>query len=282
MSKILILGLDGLDYYLSKRWNVKHILQRFNGTFDVSDISILYTPLIWSSILCGYNVEKRGYNYNTAVKKSLGILGVFYNVKRKIIKKRTPFLRTMLIKLGLLKANFIMPKDLRKDSFLEILKNKGFKVYALEVPGYNEELNGKYRLKMHDIVTAKISIKKKFIECVKEDSLRRLREISFALEGYDVVMGYLPLPDLAHHLFYHSIKSKIFMYGLYRWLDSVVYTTLLKKAYELGFTVIILSDHGFLMERNTHSPYAFWSSNISLVIKTYKDIKNQILKIIRK
>jgi len=282
--KILIICLDGLDYNLVLRWKITRLLQNFHGRFYVGDISTLYTPLIWSSILCGFNVEEKGYDYEKAVRRSMGLLGLLHGFKRKVFGERK-FLnfRRLFIKLGLVKAIFIMPSYLLKETFLEIAKSRGFKVFALEVPGYNEDNNGVFRLKMHELVmTKKFNDKLVFIEHVKRDANYRLETVQNALDSYDIVMCYLPLPDLAHHLFFKGIKSRIRMYRIYKWLEANVSKYLLDSAYDLGFNVLILSDHGFDMKNYTHSCYAFWSSNVKLPkeIRNYRDIKDCVLSLL--
>jgi len=281
--KLLIIGLDGLDYNLTLRWGFRGLLQSFHGRFHVGDISILYTPLIWSSILCGFNVEERGYDYERAVERSMGFLGLLRGFKRRIFGEKRFFrLRRLLFKLGLVKSVFIMPENLLKDTFLEVVRSRGFRVFVVEVPGYNERVNGLFRIRMHELVLSeKLSDKLSFIEDVKRDAINRLERTRDALNNYDLVMCYLPLPDLAHHLFFRGVKSKVRMHGVYSWLEVKVNEYLLREAYKLGFNVLILSDHGFDMKRYTHSEYAFWSCNVNLPggIESYRDVKDCVLKL---
>ena len=284
-NKLLIICLDGLDYYLTLKWKISKLLQKIHGRFYVGDIRILYTPLIWSSILCGFSVEEKGYGYEEAVRRSMGTLRVLHDLKKKIFgEKRFWIIRRLLIFLRLLRANFIMPTNLLRETFLEILEDRGYKVFALEVPGYNEINNGRFRLKMHELILSKkLEDRMAFIKEVKNDTINRLNKTQQALETYDVVMCYSPLPDLAHHLFLKGIKSRILIYKTYRWLEKNVNKYLLKPAYDLNFNVLILSDHGFDMKNFTHSNYAFWSSNVELSrpIKTYRDVKDNILNMLR-
>ncbi len=282
-GKLVIIGLDGLDYKLASKWRVNKLMLSFNGEFYVGDIERLYTPIIWSSILCGFNVAERGYGYSEAIERSMGLLRIAYRVKKKIMPKRsTGFVRDILAKLGLLKANFTMPQSLRRESFLETLAMKGYRVKAIEVPGYNERVNGRYRLRMSRLALEKnMDSRIKFIEEVKRDCTSRFREAMESLGDYDLIMCYTPLPDLAHHLFHYGLASRVRMYSLYKWIENQVYKNLIKPSLEENYEVMILSDHGFIMEQGVHSKYAFWSTTFKppVDVESYRDIKKIVLSI---
>ena len=282
--RLLIIGLDGLEYTLVTRWNLLQLQQDFHGKFHVGDISRLYTPLIWSSILCGFNVEEKGYDYESAVKKSMGKLGPLHVIKRHLFgeKRRMWLARTVFKKLGLLKPpNFIMPEQLLKETFLEeIRKTTKRRVTAIEVPGYNERINGVFRLEMTRLaVTGNTKAKAQFITKVKNDALTRLERAREQLQSHDLVMCYIALPDLSHHLFFRGITDKIRILELYKWLENNVGRILLDPAYEASFNVIILSDHGFNMKELDHSSYGFWSTNFPAEIYSYQDVKKRILNL---
>ncbi len=283
--RVFILGLDGLDHDLTVKWNIGNLLQRYHGTFSVEDINVLYTPLIWSSILCGTNVTKEGYDYNEAIRRSMGIAGSLRKIRvilgRGIARRIT---RRVLIKLGVIKANFIMPKNLINRTFIEIARRQGLRVKAIEVPGYNERINGIFRIKMHDIAPrGDLRISAKFLEQVKLESRRRIIETINYLGKYDLIMTYIPLPDLAHHLYCgRKLLTKVKMYTIYKWLEETL-INLLEKAREKDYATLILSDHGFKISECTHSPLAFWSLNIhpEVHVRSYKDIKPLVLSLLK-
>lgn len=278
-SKLLILGLDGLELKLVLRWNLTELLQKFYGKFHVGDLNRLYTPLIWSSILCGFNVEEKGYDYEKAVRKSMGKLGLLHILKKSVIgeEKRMWLMRKMLRKLGLLNPpKFVMPKELLKETFLDEVEKRGFKVFVLEVPGYNEKTNGIFRLEMPKLVTSgTLKTKRNFLKGVMQEAEKRLTNTKKAIRNHDLVMCYLPLPDLAHHLFFKGFKSKVEILTLYKWLETKT-KNLLEDAYKLNFKVLIISDHGFDMVNYDHTNYGFWSTNFKTEMKDYTNIKNCI------
>jgi len=279
---LLIVGLDGLDHRLVLRWHLSKLMQRFHGELYVGDISKLYTPLIWSSMLCGFNVEERGYTHEAAVRKSMGRLGPLHAVKKRLfgVEKRSWLARRLLMKVGLLKPpNFILPKDLQRETFLEELRElKSVRTLGIEIPGYNERANGDFRIEMTDLATSnRRGAKLSFVEKVKADSMRRLEEAREALTVCNLVMCYLPLPDLAHHLFFRGVKDKVKIALLYKWIEENVSKGLLRDACESDFKVLILSDHGFDMKKCYHTEYGFWSASFKTQIDSYKDIKERVL-----
>lgn len=284
-NKLLILGLDGLEHKLVLEWGIAKLLQQFDGEFYVGSISRIYTPLVWSSILCGFNVEEKGYDYEKAARMSMGKLGVLHVIKKRIFgeKKKMWLARKLLKKLGLLEPpRYIMPEQLLKETFLEKSMGLGYHVFALEVPGYNERMNGVLRLKGTKIaVSHSFKAKKFLVEEIKRDCIRRLRETKQALTQCNLVMGYLPLPDTAHHFFFKGVKDRIRMFTLYKWLEENVNKIVLEPAYKLGFNVMILSDHGFDMKKYDHSKYGFWSTNFQTEIKTFENIKGCVLNLLQ-
>lgn len=284
-TKLLIVGLDGLEHKLVSRWDLTKLLQQFHGEFYVGNISRLYTPLVWGSILCGSNVEEKGYDYEKAARMSMGKLGVLHVIKRRIVgeKRKMWLARKLLKKLGLLEPpRYIMPPQLLKETFIEKSMELGYRVFTLEVPGYNERINGVIRLKGSKIAVSKsIKAKKNLVEEVKQDAIRRLMEAKQALNNYDLVMCYMCLPDIAHHFFFKGIKSRIRILTLYKWLEEKVNKIVLEPAYKLGFNVMILSDHGFDMKKYDHTKYGFWSTNFQTEIKTFENIKGCVLNLLQ-
>ena len=51
--KIIILGIDALEYNLVKEWRLKNIMQKTYCKMDLSDYKVIVTPPIWGSMLTG-------------------------------------------------------------------------------------------------------------------------------------------------------------------------------------------------------------------------------------
>lgn len=151
--KLLIIGLDGLDYDLVMRWGLKQYLQKYHGKHYVGFACNLYTPILWGMFLTGINVEKHGYSLKELRDKwkqdiwKYSFLRKLYLIRKKLLPMKKLSIRPLLVKLGLVRPYppSILPKHLLEQTFTLELKRKGLKVYAIEVPGFNEEENEKYR-----------------------------------------------------------------------------------------------------------------------------------------
>jgi len=104
--RLLILGLDGLDYDLVTRWELKIFMQRVFGKHYIGDLRDLYTPIIWSCFLTGLNVEKHGYDLESLKRKrnidafKNKYLRALYLIRRKLPIKKLG-IRSLLVRFNL-------------------------------------------------------------------------------------------------------------------------------------------------------------------------------------
>ena len=229
--KLLIIGLDGLDHDLVERWGLAFYKQKHYGKHYVGFLKTLYTPIIWGCFLTGMDVTTRGYSLNQLrVKRSMDglhpILKPIYKLRVKFLRDRRLSIREFLVRLHLAKAHppSIMPEHLIKQTFLNIMEEEmGLKVYAIEVPGYNERINEKYRSEIKELIDATICEKREYIEGVLEDCEER---IGSAIKGVDnnndLVFLYLPLPDIAHHLLFKGLTEITYLRQHYGKLSRTV------------------------------------------------------------
>ena len=292
--KLLIIGLDGLDLNLMSRWKVNWFMQKYWGKHYIGFLREPYTPIVWGCFLTGVNVEKYGYTIQTiqnmrdTMKFRSKILYNLYQLRKRLIPVRNLGVRRILVKLKL--ANTcppaIMPKWLIKLTFIEKLKAEGYRIVAIEVPGYNEYSNEYYRSMCGNLISKPFSIRRKFIELALKDTEERIRRsIKFVEDEYDLVFTYSPLPDLAFHIvglnppIHARVWLRILHYRLYR-----VVKELIDLAKERNYITLIVSDHGFDIERHYHSEYGFWSLNVkppNWKIESILDFKRNIVEIVR-
>ena len=269
MAKLLIIALDGLDASLVVRWSFRGLLQSSWGRHYVGFLKNLYTPIIWSCFLTGENVEELGYDLDAlrAMRRAEAfppVLRQAYMIRRKLLSSRRLGLRALLRKLGFFRglppAN--MPPRLRKRAFLEILRERGLRVKAIEVPGYNERWNEHFRTALSRFITAPMSKRLKFLDyCVRECE----RRVSLAIGELerrrpDVLMLYLPLPDIAHHLFIKGLRASLVLHRIY-WMAEG-WAMAVREAAGPEYACLVVSDHGFDRRRKTHSDYGFWSLSL--------------------
>ena len=132
--KLLIIGLDGLDYNIVLRWNLRDYLQEYYGKHYVGFACRLYTPILWGMFLTGINVEEHGYNLEKLKeKRSLEVWKYSFLRKMYMFRKKIPIkklgIRPILVTLGLARKYppSIMPDHLLRQTFIEELKSKGLK-----------------------------------------------------------------------------------------------------------------------------------------------------------
>ncbi len=291
--KLLIIGLDGLDYNLVTKWDLRVFKQKIYGKHYVGFASKLYTPILWSMFLTGLNVEKLGYDLNSLKEKRAmdslkwNFLKTLYLIRKKIPVKELG-LRKILISLGLAKRypSSIMPEYLLKKTFLEKAKELSLKVSAIEVPGYNEEINEKYRSLNSIYVFKSLREKLSFINEIINDCNRRiLKSLNYVIADYDLIFVYLPLPDLAHHLLFKNLRELVELRKIYGKLEKKV-QQLTSYANVKNYVILIVSDHGFDMKNCYHSSWGFWSLNKNIEIanklKKITDFHDLILFLLKK
>ena len=284
--KLLIVGLDGLDYDIVLRWGLKQYLQKYHGKHYVGFACKLYTPILWSMFLTGINVEKHGYSLEELKRKrEQDIWKHNFLKKLYLLRKRVPIkklgIRYLLIKLGLVKPYppSILPKHLLERTFIVELKRKGLKVSAIEIPGFNEERNEKYRTLHEKYVTKNLREKLSFLNEIIDDCRERIQQaLNFIVKGYDLVFVYLPLPDIAHHLLYRNLREIVELRKIYGSLWKMI-SPLISHAE--NYAILLVSDHGFRIKNQYHSKWGFWSLNIKppFIPSKITDFKKLVLEI---
>ena len=68
---VIVLGIDGLDYYLVKKFNLKNLLQTNYGKIHLKEFSQIITHPIWASIISGKLPEEHGIRTTTRWKNPI-------------------------------------------------------------------------------------------------------------------------------------------------------------------------------------------------------------------
>ena len=286
--KLLIIGLDALDYNLIERWDLEFYKQKYYDKHYVGFIEPLHTPVIWSCFLTGIDVSKSDYSFKKCVQKRSKdalnpLLRPLYDLRLRLIR-RPIGIRKILIKLRLAKRYTPenMPEKLLEKTFIEELRAKRFSVSAIEVPGYNEDRNAYYRPLVWKGVGVTLKEKETFLEEIMKECERRVEDgMRYIDEGIDLVFVYLPMPDLAHHMLFKGLRERLRLYKVYKELAELIRPLIVDSE---GYIKLIVSDHGFDIKRYSHSDYGFWSLSIKPPdwwrIETILDFKENIIKMI--
>jgi hypothetical protein len=265
--KIIVLGIDGLEYNLIEEWRLKNIMQKAYCKLDLSDYNIIVTPPIWGSMLTGKidedvmkiwvrESEILGDEKNIKQKwwaKVGNILPyslnrwIWYNISERFLVGGDPFELT---------ANYVLDKKI--PSIFQFFENS----WTNGIPGYGKNVCGPLQRKLTknaisgDKLTYKIFIMKNYKKD-KSDLFSALEKKEFDfIFWYTTLLdnfGHMEMGNPLKHMMKHYLEINELVGDIKeRCLNSIIY---------------IISDHG--MERmepkksswGMHSDHGFFSSN---------------------
>ncbi len=297
--RVIVLGIDGLDADLVLRWRLKAFMQQYYGTHDVR-VAVkpgdpLYTPLIWASFLLGKPAYEYGFTHEEIVKRrdltAYRKFGPLYSLRLKIFGKRSLHLRKIMMKLGLYDRESVvkkfheveaLPEEALRDTFPEIAKREGFKVWAEEFPSYNEVKFAEWRARASEYLGLSLREKLKALDERTDYSIKLLDRAINAAQDHDLILYYTSVIDWANHKLYRpkSLTLMTFLASYYKKFEKLISKAerKLKKS-----AILIVSDHGYDPRVQEHSSKGFWSLNIKPPItpKTILDFKGLILELLR-
>lgn len=266
--KIIILGVDGLEYEHVVKYKLSNIMQKQYGKTDLSEFDVVVTPLIWASFLTGkVNREMVG-----VFTKSLRIRQSFvWSTIRIITKKVTATLPTP-IKNRIDKLKIHVTTNPMRKTASYLLDNKiktildEFKSWYITIPGYNHKWDTYSSLLMTRAVeelTKTGKFGKASVEYEKytlKDYFQRKKEFLKSLsEDYQLWFFYTDLIDALLHLF---ISDKLRVMKYYLEIDRFIYDV--HKLAPEDAVIFVISDHGMkkVGRLGDHSDHGFWSSSI--------------------
>lgn len=263
--KIIILGIDGLEYNLVKEWRLKNIMQKAYCKMDLSDYKVVVTPPIWGSMLTGKIDEEvmeiwikqaqiTGHGVNVEQKwwAKLGQylpLSVAYWIENNILSHiigGDPFETT---------ANYVLDK--KQPNIFEFFENP----WTNGIPSYGRKvITEKSKKLLEDAIGGEQGPYRKLIMDQYKDDKNKLFSI-LKSNDYDLIFWYTTLIDNFGHM---DIGKPIKMMKHYLEINELVGKV--KDNFPKSI-IYILSDHG--MDRmepkknawGIHSDHAFFSSN---------------------
>jgi len=296
--KVLVLAIDGLDYELVNRWNMKTYKQSYYGKSDVR-VAVrsgepLYTPLIWSSFLLGkpsylfgLNMEKIREDRAKILYKKIYPL---FKLKKKLFRGKSLHIRDFLIRIGLADFDSVVknlsrieaiPQNAMKYTFVAEAKNRGYKVFYKDFPTLKESRYAEMRAIFSKYFTLPFNEKISKLKEVFDYGSKLLDEVVNAIEGHDLLLYYTSLIDYAQHMLYKPKNFKYIaaLYSTYKKLANLIAESIPSRS---DLCILILSDHGFDPINQTHSDYGFWSMNVKppKKPKTILDFKDIILELL--
>ena len=258
VTKILILGFDGLDYDLIQKRSFPHLKQIEYGKIVVpitKDVGEPSTPIVWASFITGKEPKKHGIvepiAWNSSIIRWL-------QAKVAFIPACAPslFLRR---KVGEFLSNLGFSRGHPKKKHLKISTffDKIEKSVAISVPAFDEDVLAKFGGLFGAIFDEEKRLD--FLERLFRD-YEETKELLFKAlnKGWQLLMVHFQISDLYAHIYYKQ-REKIL--DLYEILDEL--TSQAKEKLDNDVWILVISDHGE-NEECGHNPFGFYSSNIKL------------------
>ena len=262
--RVAILGLDGLEYELVEKFDMKNLMQEEYGKTDLGDFVKIITPPIWASFLTGLPPGKHGiqemYRWESNLLQRLAETSVGMRWLKRITK--SPKLK----RLGFKKT---YPRI--RDKGIKTMFDYVSKSVALDVPTYNRSLD-RYLANLR-----KAALKNprtfggKFEKCVYNKFLGQKHKFmeTFRKGSWNLIMGYTLMPDYLGHNYRGNLTK---MWEAYAILDDFVGDV--RASAEKDVYILVISDHGMKLFGETiygdHSDYGFYSSNKMLGLNNPK------------
>ncbi len=281
-KRMLILGLDGLEYDLVEKFDLKNLKQNEYGKTDISHYPVANTPLLWGSFLTGRNVSKDYWlslKYDAAIRflfeSSERLMPFLYNKMRKIYQRYSTNERLKaILSPGITKTwNFNAKKESTIFDLFENPKSIEFVTYDIQ-----HAFENIMPIRMY-FVTEELNDNnfEEFIWRVRFD--RIINKLCTALENdsYDLIATYLNELDPIGHIFRGDLTV---MERNYRKFDELVGEV--KKKFD--GRILIISDHGMnplgRYGDHLHIDHGFYSCNHDLNLNNPKpeDFYNIIQK----
>ena len=238
----VILALDGLDYDLVERLDLKNLKQMKYGRLEVPINKILKqpsSPEVWASFLCGKHVVMMFKG-----RKRLRLMKFLIKMKRLL-----PF-----ISLGIGRKTTGGITGFGKLEEKSWAENEN--VLTIGVPYFdytNEVFEAQAEFaETKDLVKLKMIILKDYLKKSKL-AIKSLKNID--VNKYKIVFVYLHYPDQINHLCFNDMEQ---VEAFYQALDTYAkkFASVVRNHH-----LLIISDHGANFKTGGHSQMGFISSN---------------------
>ncbi len=260
MVKVFILGLDGLEYNFVHQWNLPNLLQKQNGKIKVpinQTTGVPLSPEVWASFLTGKHVHAE---FEKAIKP-LGIVFKLLRLLRKHLPLSFEMAKTIRRHTPAQTHEYNKFPPLMETTFLDETNS-----LKINVPYYNYD-NLYWRFSRY-FRSGRLT-HKEYVNILKRMFKRRKKQVLHGIQKIpkvDVGFAYIHFPDIIHH---ELFPKPDFIKQHYNDLDYFVFQ--LKNKLPESTLFIIVSDHGFDLQTESHSLYGFYSANKPLKPKP-KDI----------
>lgn len=244
----IVLGLDGLDYDLVKKWQL-HNLQQLQSHKITVPCNLLRgvptSPEVWASFLIGHYVSDLEFDIGSTGK----LLKFFMYLRKyfhfsfgvgKHLRNRTTH-RTF--------PTLPLPTFVDETDISEI--NAPYYSYEPEV------LNTFQQFGQGDLSLSRAIVH--MFEIYKQRKAQLMKKLQEKLIDSRIIFAYMHFPDAIQHLCFE--KKQPLIKEHYFDLDMFV---LQVQEITANNIFMIVSDHGFNIEKGIHSQHGFYSCNAQL------------------
>jgi len=289
MKKVIILGLDALEYDLVTEWDLQNLMQEECGKTELPmDEDYVYddpaTPVIWTSFITGKKPSEHGVETVTVWNSRF----MNWFTKRIYIKylhkpakkvdcqypsapppeqiesgKRKKKPTDILKRFGIYER-FPEQADIRSDTIFDM----PLRTIASRVPVYSpyEEAFPPAKATIAEALVKKGMYRVKWdMKCLKAWNERSKELLAYMeyQDKYDLLMHYFFTLDAVQHAFPDKLDK---IKEWYVRADELAGKVREKLGPDTLF--LIVSDHG--QKKGLHTPYGFYSANVKLDLKNPK------------
>jgi hypothetical protein len=272
IRRVLILGIDAVEYDLVERWNLENLKQEEHGktVLPLQPDQEAATVVIWPCFITGEPPRRMGYS----------TIHVFPQPLQAMIDMLYPRLRKLFIDYG---AGDVTEKKSGKQSLLDsaagllyslnlahspcrsdiqastLFDDSRWRSVHLHVPVYDDDAFPSYRKNVVKAIEDKAYRPILEMAC-KREFRQRASELNDWLERkdeWDLLMQYFFVLDAVQHVFFANEKK---MAEFYLRFDEFVGHV--RDSIDDDTLLLIVSDHG--QHRGIHTDHGFYSVNKSL------------------
>jgi len=256
--KVLIVGLDGLDYNIVDSNEYQNLKQEEYGKIRLDGIHTVTTPVIWASFITGKMPKEHGILSGRCWNSTL------LEPLKRIIFRLSHGKGWCLIRFI---EHWIIPQHIQrmytiKDHCVPTIFDEDRSV-AISIPSYNY-----WRWPREMSLRGSIGneAKSKQVSEFIFKEFQKKREFLFKRlkDDWQVVMIHFHILDIYSHLYFNYPQKILQIYTILDDLIKMVKVEL-EKLVKDEIIVFIISDHGTVS--GIHTSYGFFSVNVSLGIR---------------
>ncbi len=270
-TRIIVLGIDGLEYSLVEEWKLEYILQRAHCRTDLSDYDVVVTPPLWGSMITG-KIDRevmRRWKLHTLLAGMDSMRVKFAEKLGRFLPHRPTIWVWNHLVLPVTGGNpFESTADYVKKKNLHTIFHEFEKSWTNGLPGYGRVVSDSTAREL--LLEAFRGNRKPYIryaiQLYKED---RERLFSALDRDYNLIFWYTCLLDKIGHV---CAGNKLEMLKYYLEINQLA-KKVKKKCPDA--IIYIISDHGMKPAEGAgkwgvHSDYGFFSSSTGeLISKPY-------------